>query len=179
MLFAPTVREELAFGPRNLSKTETEISGNVLHAVQALNLGGLEDYPPLALSFGQQKRVSIASVLAMGTRILIMDEPTAGQDYFNYMAFMDSILAMADFETILFITHDLDLAVVYANRVILVGNEGVAADGAPFDVLRDTALLEACRIVPTSLLEINLEYYPSTKGFFRAEDLAQKTKEVM
>jgi energy-coupling factor transport system ATP-binding protein len=160
MLFAPTVREELAFGPRNLSKTETEISGNVLHAAQALNLGGLEDYPPLALSFGQQKRVSIASVLAMGTRILIMDEPTAGQDYFNYMAFMDSILAMADFETILFITHDLDLAVVYANRVILVGNEGVAADGAPFDVLRDTALLEACRIVPTSLLEINLEYYP-------------------
>ncbi|MGD0807503.1 MAG: ABC transporter ATP-binding protein [Anaerolineales bacterium] len=179
MLFAPTVREELAFGPRNLSKTETEISGNVLHAVQALNLSGLEDYPPLALSFGQQKRVSIASVLAMGTRILIMDEPTAGQDYFNYMAFMDSILAMADFETILFITHDLDLAVVYANRVILVGNEGVAADGAPFDVLRDTALLEACRIVPTSLLEINLEYYPSTKRFFRAEELAQKTKEVM
>ncbi len=179
MLFAPTVREELAFGPRNLAKPPGEISTLTRGAAQALHLEGLEEYPPLALSFGQQKRVSIASVLAMGTRILIMDEPTTGQDYFNYMAFMDSIAAMSEFEAILFITHDLDLAVVYANRVILVGSEGVAADGAPYDVLRDTALLEACRIVPTSLLEVNLEYFPSTKGFFRAEDLAHRSKEVM
>jgi energy-coupling factor transport system ATP-binding protein len=179
MLFAPTVREELAFGPRNLSKPKDEISTLTRGAAQALHLEGLEEYPPLALSYGQQKRVSIASVLAMGTKILIMDEPTTGQDYFNYMAFMDSIVAMSEFEAILFITHDLDLAVVYANRVILVGHEGIAADGAPFDVLRDTALLEACRIVPTSLLGVNLEYFPSTKGFFRAEDLARKTKEVM
>jgi energy-coupling factor transporter ATP-binding protein EcfA2 len=179
MLFAPTVREELEFGPRNLGKPEGEIPAGVRHATQALNLEGLEHYPPLALSFGQQKRVSIASVLAMGTRILIMDEPTAGQDYFNYMAFMDSILAMSEFETVLFITHDLDLAVVYANRVILIGNERIAADGAPFNVLRDAALLEECRIMPTSLLQINLENYDSTKAFYRAEDLAHRAKEVM
>jgi energy-coupling factor transporter ATP-binding protein EcfA2 len=179
MLFAPTVREELAFGPRNLAKSTGEISTLTRGASRALHLEGLEEYPPLALSFGQQKRVSIASVLAMGTRILIMDEPTTGQDYFNYMAFMDSIVAMSEFDAILFITHDLDLAVVYANRVILVGNEGVAADGTPYDVLRDTALLETCRIVPTSLLEVNLEYFPSTKHFFRAEDLAHRAKEVM
>jgi energy-coupling factor transporter ATP-binding protein EcfA2 len=179
MLFAPTVREELAFGPRNLSKPDGEISGLTRHAAQVLHLEGLEGYPPLALSFGQQKRVSIASVLAMGTRVLIMDEPTTGQDYFNYMAFMDSIVAMSEFETILFITHDLDLAVVYANRVILVGNEGVAADGPPFDVLRDTALLEACRIVPTSLLEINLSNPGAGKTFQRAEDIAHRAKEVI
>ena len=178
MLFAPTVHEELAFGPRNLSKAKDEIPGLTGHAAQALHLAGLEDYPPLALSFGQQKRVSIASVLAMGTKILIMDEPTAGQDYFNYMAFMDSILAMADFETILFITHDVDLAVVYADRVILVGNEGVAGDGSPFEVLRDFEQLKACRILPTSLLEVNLEHYPATGKFLRAEDLAQTEKEV-
>jgi energy-coupling factor transport system ATP-binding protein len=178
MLFAPTVREELAFGPRNIRKPEGEIKDRVNQAVQALNLEGLEDYPPLALSFGQQKRTSIASVLAMGTRILIMDEPTAGQDYRNYMAFMDSILAMPEFETVLFITHDLDLAVVYANRVMLIGNDGIAADGPPAEVLRDTALLEACRIVPTSLLEINLANIDSTKAFYRAEDLAHRVKEV-
>jgi energy-coupling factor transporter ATP-binding protein EcfA2 len=179
MLFAPTVREELAFGPRNIGVPETEIPRRVNHAAEALNLEGLEQYPPLALSFGQQKRASIASVLAMGTRILIMDEPTAGQDYFNYMAFMDSILAMPEFETVLFITHDLDLAVVYANRVLLIGNDGIAADGPPADVLRETALLEACRILPTSLLEINLASVPSTKAFYRAEDLAHRAKEVM
>jgi energy-coupling factor transport system ATP-binding protein len=179
MLFAPTVREELAFGPRNIGKPEEEIPDRVSQAVRALNLEGLEQYPPLALSFGQQKRTSIASVLAMGTRILIMDEPTAGQDYFNYMAFMDSILAMSEFETVLFITHDLDLAVVYANRVMLMGKDGIAADGPPAEVLRDIDLLEACRIVPTSLLEINLANIDSTKAFYRAEDLAHRAKEVM
>jgi energy-coupling factor transporter ATP-binding protein EcfA2 len=179
MLFAPTVLEELAFGPRNLGKSEHEIGASVDHAVRALNLEGLEDYPPLALSFGQQKRTSIASVMSMGTRILIMDEPTTGQDYFNYMAFLDSILAMAEFEAVLFITHDLDLAVVYANRVILVGREGIAADGAPYEVLRDRALLEECRLLPTSLLEVNLANFDATKTFFRAEDLAQRLKEVM
>jgi energy-coupling factor transporter ATP-binding protein EcfA2 len=179
MLFAPTVKEELAFGPHNLGKGVGETAASVDHAVRALNLGGLEQYPPLALSFGQQKRVSIASVLAMGTRILIMDEPTAGQDYFNYTAFMDSILAMPAFETILFITHDLDLAVVYANRVILVGDEGIAADGPPAEVLRDSTLLESCHLLPTSLLEINLEHFDSTNAFQRAEDLARRAKEVM
>jgi energy-coupling factor transporter ATP-binding protein EcfA2 len=179
MLFAPTVREELAFGPRNLGRDGKTVSESVAHAVHALNLDGLEDYPPLALSFGQQKRASIASVLAMGTRILIMDEPTTGQDYYNYTAFMDSILAMTEFETILFITHDLDLAVVYANRVILMGGEGIAADGPPYEVLRDRALLEKCRVLPTSLLEYNLAHYQSTQAFYRAEDWAGRLKEVM
>jgi energy-coupling factor transport system ATP-binding protein len=179
MLFAPTVREELAFGPRNLGLEETETAESIERAVRALNLDGLESYPPLALSFGQQKRVSIASVLAMGTRILIMDEPTAGQDYYNYTAFMDSILAMSAFETILFITHDLDLAVVYANRVILFGDEGIAADGPPAEVLRDTEKLESCRLLPTSLLKANLAAFDTTNAFCRAEDLARRAKEVM
>jgi energy-coupling factor transport system ATP-binding protein len=179
MLFAPTVKEELAFGPRNLEMPKEVVAANVGHAVRSLNLGGLEQYPPLALSFGQQKRVSIASVLSMGTRILIMDEPTAGQDYFNYTAFMDSILAMPAFEAILFITHDLDLAVVYANRVILVGHEGVAADGPPAEVLRDAAKLAECHLLPTSLLDVNLANFDSTGAFFRAEDLARRAKEVM
>ena len=61
----------------------------------------------------------------MRSRILVMDEPTAGQDYHNYMNFMDAILQMPGFEAILFITHDVDLAVIYANRVLLV------ADGTP------------------------------------------------
>jgi len=173
MLFAPSVREELAFGPRNLDMPQAEIETRAAQAVRTVNLSGLEDYPPLALSFGQQKRVSIASVVAMGSRILAMDEPTAGQDYRNYITFIDAILAMPDFEAILFITHDLDLAVVYANRVILVGEGRVAADGPPTEVLRDTALLERCRVVPTSLLRANLDLLPRSSRFLRAEALAQ------
>jgi energy-coupling factor transport system ATP-binding protein len=132
----------------------------------------MEKNPPLALSFGQQKRVSIAAILAMRSRILVMDEPTAGQDYKNYMDFMDSILQLPNFEAILFITHDIDMAVIYANRVLLVNQGTVIRDGNPADVLRDFELLKACRLVPTSLLQANLDLYPTTHCFMRAESLA-------
>lgn len=172
MLFAPTVYEELAFGPKNLKHPKEQIEKEVKEALKIVNLADKEKEPPLALSFGQQKRVSIAAILAMRSRILVMDEPTAGQDYLNYMNFMDSILRMPGFEAILFITHDVDLAVIYANRVILVANGRVQADGKPHEVLRDLDLLKACRLVPTSLLAVNLDYLPNTGQFMRAEALA-------
>lgn len=172
MLFAPTVYEELAFGPINLKHPKDQIEKEVKEALQIVNLSDNEQDPPLALSFGQQKRVSIAAILAMRSRILVMDEPTAGQDYMNYMSFMDSILQMPGFEAILFITHDIDLAVIYANRVILVANGRVEADGKPHEVMRDLDLLQACRLVPTSLLAANLKRLPPGGRFMRAEALA-------
>ena len=172
MLFAPTVHEELAFGPKNLKHPEDQIEKEVKEALQIVNLSDKEKDPPLALSFGQQKRVSIAAILAMRSRILVMDEPTAGQDYFNYINFMDSILQMPGFEAILFITHDIDLAVIYANRVLLMADGRLVADGSPQEVLRDLERIKACRLVPTSLLEANLRKYPQTQQFLRAEALA-------
>ena len=172
MLFAPTVFDELAFGPKNLGHSEEEIKKEVNEAVNIVNLSGLEEYPPLALSFGQQKRVSIAAILSMRSKILVMDEPTAGQDYKNYINFMDSIVQLPSFRAILFITHDVDMAVIYANRVLLVNQGKIAADGKPAEVLKDFDLLENCRVVPTSLLKTNLEMYPQTGRFMRAEELA-------
>lgn len=172
MLFAPTVRDELAFGPRNLHHPPAQIEQEVKEALEIVNLTDREQDPPLAMSFGQQKRVSIAAILAMRSRILVMDEPTAGQDYKNYMNFMDTILQMPGFEAILFITHDVDLAVIYAKRVILLADGQVRADGRPQDVLADLKLLEACRLVPTSLLLANLERLPQSGRFLRAEALA-------
>jgi energy-coupling factor transport system ATP-binding protein len=172
MLFAPTVSEELAFGPTNLRHSAEAIQKEVKEAIDIVNLAGREKDPPLALSFGQQKRVSIAAILAMRSRLLVMDEPTAGQDYKNYMDFMDAILQLPGFEAILFITHDIDLAVIYANRVLLVGQGQVVADGPPAQVLADQGRLKACRVVPSSLLQANLERYPHTGRFMRAEALA-------
>ncbi len=172
MLFAPTVREELSFGPKNLGHPKDQIEKEVKEALQIVNLSEMENDPPLALSFGQQKRVSIAAILAMRSRILVMDEPTAGQDYYNYMSFMDAILQLPGFEAILFITHDVDLAVIYANRVLMVADGSVVADGSPHDVLGDLKRLEKCRLVPTSLLSANLERWPRTQRFLRAEALA-------
>jgi energy-coupling factor transport system ATP-binding protein len=138
-----------------------------------VNLASELKMPPLALSFGQQKRISIAAVLAMRSRILAMDEPTAGQDYWNYHAFMDSILQMPGFDAILFITHDLDLALSYANRILLMDQGQIMADGSPQQVLGDEDLLRRSQIRPTSLLRMNLEYLPRTGRFLRAESLAQ------
>lgn len=171
MLFAPTVREELSFGPKNLKHAPAQIDQDVKHSLEIVNLADKGDDPPLSLSFGQQKRVSIAAILAMRSKILVMDEPTAGQDYKNYINFMDAILQLPGFEAILFITHDVDLAVIYANRVILVADGTVRADGRPQDVLQDYDLLRACRVVPTSLLDLNLEMLPQTGKFRRAEAL--------
>ncbi len=172
MLFAPTVREELEFGPKNLRHPKSEIGKEVVEALRIVNLEDKIGDPPLALSFGQQKRVSIAAILAMRSRILVMDEPTAGQDYQNYMNFMDAILQLPGFEAILFITHDVDLAVIYANRVLLVADGKLVADGSPHEVLGNSKRLEDCRLVPTSLLAENLKFWPRTNRFLRAEALA-------
>ena len=181
MLYAPTVREELEFGPKNLEFKEQDIANAVAEGVTTLNLNGLEDYPPLGLSFGQQKRTTIAAVLAMHSKIMVMDEPTAGQDYANYTHFMDymcrpvdgtqSILS-ANFAATLFITHDLDLAVTYANRILLVGDRTIVADGPPEEVLQDFDLLNRYRVRPTSLLNLNLSLLPKTGCFLPAEALA-------
>jgi energy-coupling factor transporter ATP-binding protein EcfA2 len=171
MLFAPTVHEELAFGPKNLGFSPDVIQKNIDWALDTVNLNSEIDMPPLALSFGQQKRISIAAVLAMRSRILMMDEPTAGQDYWNYRAFMDSIIQMPGFDAVVFITHDV--AVIYASRILLVHDGKLVVDGKTQEVLSDERLLRRCRVLPTSLLKLNMEYLPKTGRFYRAETLAQ------
>jgi energy-coupling factor transporter ATP-binding protein EcfA2 len=173
MLFAPTVEEELQFGPKNLHHAPENIQQDVDWALETVHMQPERKTPPLALSFGQQKRVSIAAILAMRSRILMMDEPTAGQDYWNYLSFMDSILQMPGFDAILFITHDLDLALIYANRILLMKDGAIAADGCPEKVLANEALLRSARVLPTSLLRLNLELLSQTGRFLRAEALAK------
>lgn len=176
MLFAPTVREELAFGPLNLGYSATEVEQATDEALRIVNMSEFKELPPLSLSFGQQKRVTIACVVAMKSRILALDEPTAGQDFYNYMNFMDGLMgaeaAASRFDAVLFITHDLDLAVTFASRVILMAQGSIAADGPPESVLQDAALLERCCVVPTTLLAENLRMLPRTGRFLRAEALA-------
>jgi energy-coupling factor transport system ATP-binding protein len=172
MLFAPTVQEELEFGPKNLGHSQTQIGKEVKEAIDIVNLTGMEASPPLALSFGQQKRVSIAAVLAMRSKILVMDEPSAGQDYRNYIEFMDAISQLPNFSAVLFITHDIDLAVIYANRVLVINDGRLVCDGSPHEMLKDFLYLRENRLVPTTLLETNLKYYGKTGKFMRAEALA-------
>lgn len=123
MLFAPTLREELAFGPKNLGLPADVIEQNVNHAAQVVGLADRLDDSPFALSHGQQKRVSVACVLAMRMpgvtgRVMVLDEPTAGQDSANMLKLMDELTTREGFDALIFATHDHDLARVYANRVV-------------------------------------------------------------
>jgi energy-coupling factor transporter ATP-binding protein EcfA2 len=172
MLFAPTVREELAFGPRNLGAGQAAIERATAHALGLMRLEDHLERAPLSLSFGQQKRVGIAAVLAMESRVLVMDEPTAGQDYASYTRFMDEIAGLEAFDAVVFVTHDLDLALTYANRVLLFNDGRLAADGTPEQVLPDTALLKSCNVLPTSLLELNVQLLPQTGRMLGLRQLA-------
>jgi energy-coupling factor transport system ATP-binding protein len=152
MLFAPTVRKEISFGPDNLRFPRERINEVVQEAAQALNILQFAERSPFSLSFGQQKRVAIASVLAMQGKILLLDEPTAGQDYRSYIAFMEYLRSLPDLDALLFITHDLDLALRFTQRVLLLKDGKLVADGPPLQVLADPTLLDACNLRPTSLL---------------------------
>ena len=172
MLFAPSVRDEIAFGPRNLGQSEAEIARHSAEALALIGLAGYDDRPPLTLSFGQQRRLCIASVIAMRAQVLLMDEPTAGQDYRSYTQFMDGIRALGVFAAQVFITHDLDLVISYANRVLLFADGQIIADGPPHEVLAQADLLARCRLRPTSLLRENLRLLPQSGAFQRLETLA-------
>ena len=118
MLFAPSVEKELSFGPENLHFSPEQLTTKVQQAATALDIAQFAERSPFSLSFGQQKRVAIASILAMQSKILLLDEPTAGQDYRSYIAFMEYLRNLPNLDALLFITHDLDLALRLKPRLM-------------------------------------------------------------
>jgi energy-coupling factor transport system ATP-binding protein len=152
MLFAPSVRKEVSFGPENLRFSPDHINVAVEEAEKALNITEFDSRSPFSLSFGQQKRVAIASVLAMEGKILLLDEPTAGQDYRSYIAFMEYLRNLPDLDVLLIITHDIDLALRFTQRVLLLKGGNLVGDGPPLEILADPALLVECNLRHTSLL---------------------------
>ncbi len=103
----------------------------------------------------------------------MMDEPTAGQDYWNYQSFMSTILQTPGFDAIVFITHDLDLALIFANRVVVLYAGEVVADGHPQEIFKDEQKLKKWRLMPTSLLKLNQQLWPKTGQYLSAEALSQ------
>lgn len=142
-LFAGTVADELAFGPRNLGFDESEIEAV---SAEALATVGLSDIPdiwdraPRTLSFGEQRRLALALALTLRPRSLILDEPTAGQDERSANHFLDAIWALPDIQSIYFITHDVDLALWRSDRIIVVDDGRLIADGPPRQIVEDIGL---------------------------------------
>jgi energy-coupling factor transport system ATP-binding protein len=176
MLFARTVLEELTFGPRNLHRPLEEHERIVADALRRTGLDGLEDIrerPPLTLSFGQQKRLALAIALALEPPTLILDEPSAGQDHRTSSRFMAEVMAIPGLESIYLVTHDVDLALTHANRILLFRDGQVVADGAPAQVIEDEDRWRSCNLRVTSLMRANAQWRDA-RGFLDGAELARQ-----
>lgn len=143
-LFMPTVRQDVAFGPRNLGLRGAELDARVDDALAAVEVSDLADRPPHHLSFGQRRRVAIATVLAMEPEILVLDEPSSNLDPAARREVAD-ILRGLDV-TVLMVTHDLPYALELCERSVLLSDGQVVGDGPTADLLGDRELMAAHRL---------------------------------
>lgn len=155
MLSRPLVTEEIALGLRARGIGEDEIARRTTMVLEACGLAPFRSWPVSALSHGQKKRVTIACVLALEPEVLILDEPTAGQDFAHYTEFMDFLRTLhAAGTTVLLITHDMHLALEYADRVLVLSQGHLLADEDPAVVLTDPALSARADLVTTGLYDL-------------------------
>jgi cobalt/nickel transport system ATP-binding protein len=143
-LFMPTVRDDVAFGPANMGVRGDELDRRVEEALDAVGMGGVADRAPHHLSFGQRRRVAVATVLAMEPEILVLDEPSSNLDPAARRELSD-ILGTLDL-TIFMVTHDLPYALELCSRSVIMNEGVIVADGTTVDLLCDDELMRANRL---------------------------------
>jgi len=143
-LFMPSVREDVAFGPAAAGVKEAELEERVDRALARVGMAEFRDRPPHHLSFGQRRRVAVATVLAMEPEILVLDEPSSNLDPASRRELAD-ILRSLDV-TVLMVTHDLPYALELCPRSLILSDGTIAADGPTGELLSDDALMRAHRL---------------------------------
>ena len=152
MISQAMIFDEVALGLRLRGVDESEVEERVYEVLKTCGLYSFRKWPISALSFGQKKRVTIASILVLKPEIIILDEPTAGQDYQTYtdiMTFLDSLQQQG--HTIVMITHDMQLMLEYSDRCLVVVDGAIIADDNPVAILNQHDLLKAANLKQTSL----------------------------
>lgn len=155
MISETMIFDEVALGLRLRGVAEEEIEERVLSVLKTCGLYEFRKWPISALSFGQKKRVTIASILVLGPEIILLDEPTAGQDQRNYteiMNFLDELNQQG--HTIIMITHDMQLMLDYSDRAIVVVDGKILADKSPAQVLTDKNLIAEANLKETSIFTL-------------------------
>ena len=152
-LFSLSVRDDIAFGPLNMGLSESEVEARVQEALTLTGVSELVDRPPHHLSGGEKRMVAIASVLAMHPQLIIYDEPSANLDIRSRRRLIQFLQAAQ--QTILMSSHDLELILEVCDRVILLDQGQIVADGAVHQVMRNASLMEAHGLEqPTSLRQM-------------------------
>jgi len=155
-LFMGSVRADVAFGPANLGISGAALEARVMTALELVGMAEYADRPPHHLSFGQRRRVAVATVLAMEPEILVLDEPSSNLDPASRRELAD-ILRSLDV-TVLMVTHDLPYALELCPRSVVLSDGYVVADGTTYDVLTDPDLMRAHR------LELPVGFRPESIG---------------
>ncbi|MCI6430496.1 MAG: ABC transporter ATP-binding protein [Lachnospiraceae bacterium] len=154
MICKPMIYDEVALGLRIRGIPEEEIEPKVDRALRICGLAPFKKWPVSALSFGQKKRVTIASMLVMNPQILILDEPTAGQDYHHYTEIMEFLKSLNDQGvTIIMITHDMHLMLEYTPHAIVISGGKKIGDASAVDILTNKEIAEKANLKITSLYE--------------------------
>lgn len=155
MICKPMIYDEVALGLRIRGVPEEEIGPKVDKALKICGLSPFKKWPVSALSFGQKKRVTIASVLVLDPQILILDEPTAGQDYHHYTEIMEFLKSLnSRGVTIIMITHDMHLMLEYTPHAIVISGGKKIGDSSAVDILTDENIAEQANLKVTSLYEL-------------------------
>ena len=176
MISKTKIFDEVALGLRVRGISETEVQERVIETLKICGLYPYRNWPISALSFGQKKRVSIAAILVLNPELLILDEPTAGQDLRHYTEIMEFLVELNQRGiTILMITHDMHLMLEYTTRAIVITNGEVLADTSTWHVLTDDQLIEASHLKKTSLYQLAMQTgLPSAVDFIRKFIFADK-----
>lgn len=173
-IFASNVREEIAFGPKNIGMDKATIERNVEEAIEVLDLEGVTDIHPFRLSRGQRQRLAIAGVLAMKPEIFMLDEPTGGQDREQVLRLRKVLQALNEAgHTIILITHDMELLAESTRRAIVVRGGKVILDGPPAEVFKHTEELRKTFLTAPQITRLSLELGFSTPAT-TVEEAAQE-----
>jgi len=158
MISKTMVYDEVAFGLKIRGLSDSEIKEKVDETLKICGLYGYRNWPISALSFGQKKRVTIASILVLNPEMIILDEPTAGQDFKHYTEIMEFLVDLnKKGVTILMVTHDMHLMLEYTNKVIVLSKGEKIADNVPAYVLTNKEIIEKASLKETSLHQLALK----------------------
>ncbi len=143
-IFAPTVKQDVAFGPMNLGLSPDEIEKRVRESLETVRLTGFEERAPHHLSTGEKKKVAIAGILAMRPEVLVLDEPTAGLDPGGAMRLIKLINEMNRYLgiTIITATHEVDIVPLLSHRVCIMSKGKIIGDGSPLEIFSSPELIK-------------------------------------
>jgi len=154
-IFAPTVGEEVGFGPRILGMDRKALERNIAEALDATGLSGFEERNPFLLNRGERQRVAVASILAVKPAVIILDEPTTGLDYVHQRDTMEMLKRLNQLgHTIIVITHAMWIAEAYARRSILMKEGRILLDGPTAAVFSDETMLAKASLAPSDLIRL-------------------------